>query len=702
MQPPAQWAVRRTGVDFMDIRVRRFAICATFIVLIGLSATPSRAVIDDVAFGRLSLDDLVGPRETVASAPTLNLTALKQAIDLYRRGDVAGGDRLRSELKDPAARALMEWVAIRSNGTLGFERIADFLREDARWPSGALIRRRAEEALLQSRKPAAVVRAFFATQRPLTTAGKYALAVAFRADGLDKDAAALIRDAWREDALSREFETKILDNFPGVVTQADHRFRMERFLFKENWTAALRAAEFAGKDYATLVKARQAVAGKSSKAQAALDAVPQALRSDTSFVFSKAQHLRRAEKVVEAAKLIEGVTRDPEVLADGDEWWTERRLIARKLLDEGDPKTAYEVVRNHGAESNAQKIEAEFHAGWIALRFLHDATGATIHFGAAASYAGTPISLARVAYWQGRAAEAAGNEEEARIHFERAATHPIAYYGQLARARLGHETIELRTPPDTEAGRESFKRLTAAQALPLLYRIGAPELALPLYVDLAQRLAEPGQLDALGDLAADHDDPRGLLTVGKLAVQRGFPLDAHAYPTIGIPSFQPVGGRVDKAMVYAIARQESAFHPRAQSHAGARGLMQLMPETAKRTAKRFGVDFKLERLLDDPAYNAKLGSAHLGELMEDWRGSLILTFASYNAGGGNVKKWIDAYGDPRSSYVDPIDWIERIPFSETRNYVQRVMENLQVYRHRLEDRSILINESGLRRGAVLR
>jgi soluble lytic murein transglycosylase len=702
MQPPAQWAVRRTGVDFMDIRVRRFATCATFIALIGLSATPSRAVIDDVAFGRLSLDDLVGPRETVASAPTLNLTALKQAIDLYRRGDVAGGDRLRSELKDPAARALMEWVAIRSNGTLGFERIADFLREDARWPSGALIRRRAEEALLQSRKPAAVVRAFFATQRPLTTAGKYALAVAFRADGLDKDAAALIRDAWREDALSREFETKILDNFPGVVTQADHRFRMERFLFKENWTAALRAAEFAGKDYAALVKARQAVAGKSSKAQAALDAVPQALRSDTSFVFSKAQHLRRAEKVVEAAKLIEGVTRDPEVLADGDEWWTERRLIARKLLDEGDPKTAYEVVRNHGAESNAQKIEAEFHAGWIALRFLHDATGATIHFGAAASYAGTPISLARVAYWQGRAAEAAGNEEEARIHFERAATHPIAYYGQLARARLGHETIELRTPPDTEAGRESFKRLTAAQALPLLYRIGAPELALPLYVDLAQRLAEPGQLDALGDLAADHDDPRGLLTVGKLAVQRGFPLDAHAYPTIGIPSFQPVGGRVDKAMVYAIARQESAFHPRAQSHAGARGLMQLMPATAKRTAKRFGVDFKLERLLDDPAYNAKLGSAHLGELMEDWRGSLILTFASYNAGGGNVKKWIDAYGDPRSSYVDPIDWIERIPFSETRNYVQRVMENLQVYRHRLEDRSILINESGLRRGAVLR
>ena len=149
-------------------------------------------------------------------------------------------------------------------------------------------------------------------------------------------------------------------------------------------------------------------------------------------------------------------------------------------------------------------------------------------------------------------------------------------------------------------------------------------------------------------------------------------------------------------MVYAIARQESAFNPRAVSSAGARGLMQLMPATAKRTAQRFGVGFDLDRLVQDPAYNAKLGSAHLGELMEDWKGSYILAFASYNAGGGNVKKWIDAYGDPRSPDVDPIDWVERIPFSETRNYVQRVMENLQVYRHRLGERSVLLIENDLR------
>jgi soluble lytic murein transglycosylase len=234
------------------------------------------------------------------------------------------------------------------------------------------------------------------------------------------------------------------------------------------------------------------------------------------------------------------------------------------------------------------------------------------------------------------------------------------------------------------------------QALKLLNEAGVRDLAMPLYIDLAQRLGDAAQLHALGDFVLEQRDAKALLSVGKTAVQRGMPLDLHAFPTIGIPAYEPVGDRVEKAMVFAIARQESMFDPKAQSHAGARGLMQLMPATARRTAKRFGVDFDVNKLLSDAAYNAKIGAAHLGELMDDWKGSYILTFASYNAGGGNVKKWIDAYGDPRSPQVDPIDWVERIPFSETRNYVQRVMENLQVYRRRLSERSVLLIDSDLR------
>ena len=285
----------------------------------------------------------------------LDLAALKQALESYRRGDITEGDKARAGIADETARALTEWVAIRSTPHIGFDRIAGFLREEASWPAGALIRRRAEEALLFQRKPNAVVRAYFATQRPITSAGKFALALAFQADGLDRDAAALIRETWRKDGFGKEFEAKVLEKFPGVLTQADHRFRMERQLFKENWGAAQRAAARAGADYASLVKARIGASDNAKKTGALLDAVPAALRSDSSYAFSRAQWLRRNNKPAEAATAIAEVTRDPALLADGDEWWTERRIIARKLLDNGDARAAYEVVSRHGAETAQHK-----------------------------------------------------------------------------------------------------------------------------------------------------------------------------------------------------------------------------------------------------------------------------------------------------------------------------------------------------------
>jgi soluble lytic murein transglycosylase len=376
--------------------------------------------------------------------------------------------------------------------------------------------------------------------------------------------------------------------------------------------------------------------------------------------------------------------RDPQILVDGDEWWSERRLITRALLDKGDARTAYAVASHHGAETPAQRIEAEFHAGWIALRFLDNPSSAAAHFAEAARIAATPISVARAAYWQGRAAEAAGTPSDAKRYFQRAAEKPITFYGQLAREKLG-QPVRLRASERLDdEGRRAFEGLVPVQALGLLQEIGEYELAIALYTDLAQSITDPARLAALGDMAARSENARAALAVGKTAVQRGFPLDSYAYPINGIPSFSPVGDKVEPAMIHAIARQESAFNHKALSTAGARGLMQLMPATAKRTAQRFGVGFDLNRLVADPAYNAKIGSAHLGELMEDWRGSHILTFASYNAGGGNVAKWIKAYGDPRKPDVDAVDWIERIPFSETRNYVQRVMENLAVYRQRFD------------------
>jgi soluble lytic murein transglycosylase len=618
------------------------------------------------------------------TAPLEDLDYLPLIFKAYRGNDWTEAAILKSKLTQPGAAALAEWFAIKAGIPMKFERLMAFRQDYPDWPASTQIRRRTEEALLAERKASSEVRAYFAKEPPMTASGRIALAFALKADGADQEANAHIRHVWREDTFGSDMEGRILDRFPGVLAEADHRFRMERLLLKENWGAATRAADHAGKQYASLVKARLGSFQGKKNAEKAFGSVPADLRKDASYMFSRALFLRRSNKLIEAATIIKQAPRDHEARVDGDEWWAEQRRITRDLLDKGDAQLAYEVARNHVAESPAQQIEAEFHAGWIALRFLNNASAAAEHFATVAKTASTPISISRVAYWQGRAAEAGGSPQDAKLFYERAADNPTTYYGQLSKDKLGQKILLRSVDPLIGDGRKAFEALTPIRAVRLLQQIGEPELALGLYSELAQGLTDPSHLDGLASLASVEKNPRAVLAIGKIATQRGFPLDVHAYPVSAIPEFERVGDEVEPAMVYAIARQESAFNPRAVSSAGARGLMQLMPATAKRTAQRFGVGFNLDRLVEDPSYNAKLGSAHLGELMEDWKGSHILAFASYNAGGGNVKKWINAYGDPRKPHVDVVDWIERIPFHETRNYVQRVMENLLVYRQRLD------------------
>jgi soluble lytic murein transglycosylase len=625
------------------------------------------------------------------------MAALKRALEAYRNGKIQEGEEILQNVQDPAAKALAEWTLIRSGAALSFTRISTFLKKTPEWPPQFAIRR-LEDILFSSREPAAKIITFFNNQKPLTPSGRFALAKAYKVQGDTQQAIKMARALWREDNFGSALETKILSEFSQDLRLEDHRFRMERLIFREEWERAFRAATLAGPDYKALVTTRRAVADQLGSAPKLIAAIPTALQKDSSYIFVQAQYLRRQKKAGESAKLIENLTRDPNLLVDGDEWWVERRLIARQLLDQGDAEGAYKVVSNHVAQSNTNIIEAEFHSGWIALRFLNDAEKALPHFIKADSLSETPISVARTAYWRARALEHVGQKEEANRFFERAASYPIAYYGQMARTRLGRTDMVLRpSPANRLEDRATLEQHLPVRALRILHALGLKEQALPLFADLAKHLKSEEQLEALGDVAQDLGDPRALLSVGKTGVQRGFALDHHAFPIFGIP-FASTRENIDKALVFAIARQESAFDPRALSGAGARGLMQMMPDTARRTAQRFNVPFEVSRLTEDAAYNARLGAAHLNELSEDWAGSLILMAASYNAGGGNVRKWIDAYGDPRKASVDPIDWVERIPFSETRNYVQRVVENYQVYRHRLNPgRIVVLSETDMAR-----
>jgi soluble lytic murein transglycosylase-like protein len=369
--------------------------------------------------------------------------------------------------------------------------------------------------------------------------------------------------------------------------------------------------------------------------------------------------------------------REVRAAQDTDKRWRQRRALARRLIDLGDAKTAYRVVREAAPPSNPY-YRAEFHfmAGWIALRFLGDPSRALEHFGHVDEGSSDPIVRARAAYWRGRAAEAAGEFEEMRAQYEAAARYPTAYYGQLARARLGLEQVaSSRSPP--EPGPGIARELQ--RAADILYSIGERDLAVSFMTDVAEESSDVTAIAALGELTAHHNDARAMLLIGKTALARGFAMEQYAFPDIGVPPYSAIGPQLDRCIVYSIARTESAFDQRDTSPAKAVGLMQVTPEAGRDTAKRFGVAYDWKRLVSDPVYNTQMGAAEVAGLLQEYSGSYIMTFAGYNAGRGRVQQWVAQHGDPRDPKVDAVDWVERIPFAETRNYVQRVMENLQVY-----------------------
>jgi len=540
------------------------------------------------------------------------------------------------------------------------------------------------------------VRAFLGTERPTSAKGKFALARALLLLTERAGAQSLVREAWRNDNFAADLESQALDVFRVLITVADHKARMDMRLYAEDADGTLRAANRAGSNAPAIAKARIAVIQKGANATALLDALPaDTHHRDIGVIFSRVQLLRRADRVAEAAELISSVPRDQGQAVDTDQWWIERRLVARKLLDIGDARTAYRVARDADIPSKDNyRAEQQFTAGWIALRFLNDPAAALAHFAKVGQGNSNPITLARAGYWQGRAAEALGRNGEARAHYDAAARYSTAYYGQIARARLGHKDIVLRPPPEPTPG-----QLEVARAIELLYAIDERDLIAGSLADLGERSNDAAALSAIGEVAERNKDARAMALLGKGALGRGLPLEHHAFPPLGLPEYRAIGPAIEPAIAYAIARQESTFNPKTVSSARAMGLMQVTPAAGRYVAKKFGAPYDEKRILGDQTYNMQLGAAELGDLIVDYRGSYILTFAGYNAGRGRVKEWIEKYGDPRDPRIDPIDWVERIPFSETRNYVQRVLENLQVYRVRFGGGSKLLIEADLRRGA---
>ncbi|MEI2387723.1 transglycosylase SLT domain-containing protein [Breoghania sp. JC706] len=636
-------------------------------------------------------EDAAEPLGISAPDSAGSVAQLKSALEAIDKRDVAAAFAIRNRMSPSLDRRIIDWqIIVSGDPVVPASFITEFAREAPHWPNAKLMRRRAEVAFAREKPEDAAVLAAYRSAGPITLTGKVAYARALMDTGRTSDAARIIREVWRTDTFDEGSERMILRDFGSLLRTADHDRRVEMLLYRERTSDALELSGKLGSAARAYVKARVAVIRRSKDQKKLMNAVPRSERSRAGYVFAEIQMLRRSGDDKAAVKLMLKAPTKQEALVDPDEWWIERRLESRMALDLGDARAAYAIAANHGALSPAKYAEAEFHAGWYALRFLKDARRAEPHFRNIARVGTTPITISRAQYWIGRALEAQGKKQAANAAYGQAAVFGTTYYGQLARTRLGMAQAAVpHAPKPTATDRLAFERNELVHAIRRMDKAGQFDETTLLFRTLALTLPTAGQAALLAQLAEERGTHQLALMVGKLAAGHNNDAAPLAFPTEAIPRKAKISA-VEKPVVYAIARQESAFNPAAKSSAGALGLLQLMPGTAKVTARKAGMKYSKSALTSDPAYNATLGAEHLRELIDEFDGSYIMTFAAYNAGRRRVYEWIDRFGDPRSGKVDPVDWVERIPFTETRNYVQRITENLQVYRARIDGKGLNI------------
>ena len=590
---------------------------------------------------------------------------------------------------DPLLETVVEWDRLRRDGyRASFAELSGFLRAHRGWPQEVVLRRRAERAI-DVATPFADRRAYFAALPPVTAAAKFRLAETLLVGG-DRDAAtALARDAYDSAGLDAATEAELIATFAPRLTPADHLSRLDRLLWSGQVTAAARVLPRVAADRLAWGIARLALQTGGPNADEARSRLPTALANEPGITFDRVQWLRRNGQQDTARATMAATSYAPGLIVEPEAWLKLRVALARDALKVGDGAQAYTLAANHAAFAlgrplaerslgeRAAYIDAEWVAGWTALRRLNRATDALGHFVAVRAAALTPVSQARGDYWSGRAADAAGQTAEALRYYSEAARHPDYFYGQLAYERLGRALALPAAVPVAIAAslRVRFAADELVRATQALGDLGSRDRQTLFMRALVERADTPETARLVADLATTISRPDLGVLIGKATRGDGELglLDA-AYPRLTLP----VELDADWTMIHAIARQESQFDRAVVSAANARGLMQLVPATAAEQAAKLGLPFDTTRLTADPVFNVTLGASYFNRLAGNM-GSKVLAVAAYNAGAGNVHKFVVANGDPRLPGVDMIDWIEAIPFLETRTYVQRVLENAVVY-----------------------
>lgn len=675
-------------------------------------ATPNRAAVNDSSIApatRMATpipDRAPNPGNVPPPAkitPEGDALLLQLAFTAGSRGDWDHALLISAQTANQVVRDLIQWrFLLEDSSDATFDQVNSFLAAHPNWPRHDALLIRAEKNM-PDLAPAQVI-AWYGSRAPLSGAGMMHLGEAMLETGRTADGIGMIRRAWIRFTYSPSDENNIIAAHGDILGSEVQKARLDQLLAHDDIAGAKRQLARVSAAEQRLANARIQIKANSANLKTILAGLPESQKADPEFMFDVARALRRRGEDDDAWVVMEKAPIDPHALVMPERWSTERQIMARDALKAGDVDLAYRFASAPALDPTfgGAFLDGEFLAGWIALRYLHKPDLAYEHFGRLANGVTYPISVARAHYWLGRTAEAVGDLPRAASEYSISAEHPGTFYGQLAAAKISANPIlhisDATTDPAPET-RTAFESDDRVRAVRLLAEAGDRTTMRQFANAVANDLPIPGRLQMLTQLVAETGDVAMSVRVAKTASYSGYNLTNYLHPVIALPTI-PDGP--EPALVLAIARQESEFDPGVISSAGARGLMQVIPASAKRAAGMLGVSYRPADLTANPGYNIQLGMQVLSEYLDRWDGSYILAIATYNAGPGNVQRWIDTYGDPRDPSVDPVDWIESIPFPETRNYVQRVMENLEVYRNRLgnTDRPLSIIADLYRPGAM--
>lgn len=600
------------------------------------------------------------------------------AIEAMKDGEWAAASRIANAMNSPGARIYYNWRKLRA-GEGNWRDYVSFVSDHPDWPGLPLLQR-AGEAKIPVGRPAREILDYFALTPPQTALGALRLAEAYATLGQKEQANDTVIGAWKTMPMSGDITRRMLSGW-GDTLKPHHFARLDAMIWDGELGEARAMLARVTKDQAALGRARIALRANEAKVNALIDAVPASLKDDPGLAYDRFRWRLRRKLAEGALEMILSRPGTKAGLGRPEAWAGRRAIMARAAMRAGNAKTAYRLASNHGLGPEDKGFkDLEWLSGFIALRKRGDAEAAVKHFRALRSVAVTPITSGRVWYWLGRAHEANGNAEKAAEAYEVASRYQTSFYGQLGAARGGF------APDPNLAAAEKvtwdgapFLASTVFRTGQLLQAAGETYEAGRFFAHLAETLSEAQQAQ-LGAFLIEIGEPNMALRVAKRAALEGRIVPAPYYPVTDLAA---LAKRVSPEHALAIARQESEFNPEIVSPAGALGLMQVMPATGREVARQLGLSYSKSKLASDWRFNAELGTAYLASMLNRYDGSILLAAAAYNAGPNRVDGWIREYGDPRRSNIDALDWVEGIPFSETRNYVQRVSEAVFVYRARL-------------------